>query len=91
MGLGCLWSWLIKAVLLRENRDKPHYHAQVEKARKAFEIVGEPGEVEAMCQESYDSQPELNLYWNLHTWFAEPVSFPDDQNIQQPEQGVEDK
>ena len=83
--------WSVIAVLLRKDRDEVDYDAKIEKARKAFEVVGEPGEVEAMCQQTYDSQPQLNLYWNSDSPFTQLPSLDDDENIQYPEECIEDK
>ena len=89
---GCLWSWLIKSIIpSRENNDEIPYHEKVEKARKTFEIVGEKGEVEAMCEEAYQRNPELNLYWNSDSPFSQFPTLPDDENIQHPEETVEDE
>ena len=86
-----LWSWLIEFVLLRKDCDEVHDNAKIEKARKAFEVVGEPREVETMCQQTYDSQPQLNLYWNSDSPFTQLPSLDDDENIQYPEECIEDK
>jgi hypothetical protein len=91
MGLFGSCLWLIKSVLLAKDANKITDNQKIKEARKAFEIIGEPGEVEAMAQQTYDSQPDLNLYWNSDSPFPEPPALPDDEDIEQVEEGVEDK
>ena len=87
---GSLVSWGI-GILLGEDADEVTDNIKIEQARKAFEIVGEPGEVETMCQQSYDSQPQLNLYWNADSPFPKLPSLEDDERIQQIEEAIEDE
>jgi hypothetical protein len=85
-----LWS-LIVSILHGKDADEIRYHAEIEQTSKTFQIVGEPGEVEAMAQETYDSQPELKFYWHLYSSVSESPRFPDHQSVQHVEQAIEDE
>lgn len=88
---GSCLSWLMEFVLFGKDGYKENDNAKIEKTRKTFEVIGEVGEVEVMCQQTYDSQPQLNLYWNSDSPFSSLPSFPDDESVEQVEQGIEDK